>query len=110
MLAGVRFARGTARLLPGSDRALSQVAGAMGRWPELRLVVEGHTARGGSRARAIALSEQRAETVAVRLASMGVLASRISSNGRGFDAPIASNKSAAGRARNERIELRLVAP
>jgi hypothetical protein len=110
VLAGVRFARGSTRLLPGSDRALREVAELLGRWPELSLVVEAHTARGPSRAQARTLSERRAEAVALRLVAMGVAARRLVSVGRGYDAPIASNKSAAGRARNERIELHLGAP
>ncbi len=84
-----------------------EVAKLLVAWPDLVLVVEGHTARQGSRDAALTLSEARAEVVALRLVALGVAARRITSVGRGFDAPIASNKTGAGRARNERIELRV---
>jgi OOP family OmpA-OmpF porin len=93
---GLRFARGSARLLPGSDRAIEEVAKLLVAWPDLVLVVEGHTARQGSRDAALTLSEARAEVVALRLVALGVAARRITSVGRGFDAPIASNKTGAG--------------
>lgn len=52
-----------------------------------------------------ALSEKRAAAVAQVLQDKGVAASRLQVEGRGDTVPIASNASAAGRARNRRVDI-----
>ncbi|MFL5288204.1 MAG: OmpA family protein [Rhodopila sp.] len=51
------------------------------------------------------LSQKRAEAVAQFLASQGVNPDLIEAHGYGEKNPIASNKTAAGRAKNRRVEL-----
>ncbi|MCB9728568.1 MAG: OmpA family protein [Deltaproteobacteria bacterium] len=109
-LAGVRFARRSARLLPGSDASLEAVVSILAAWPDLRVVVEAHAARGGSRERALALTRRQADAVVAELIALGADPRRLRSVGRGYDAPVASNATAAGRARNERVELHLDGP
>lgn len=51
------------------------------------------------------LSEKRAAAVATELQSRGVVATRIQTEGRGDTAPIADSGTAAGRARNRRVDI-----
>jgi chemotaxis protein MotB len=53
------------------------------------------------------LSQKRAETVMQYLITQGVKPEMISAQGRGEADPIASNKTAEGRAQNRRVELTL---
>jgi outer membrane protein OmpA-like peptidoglycan-associated protein len=53
------------------------------------------------------LSENRASSVKQYLVGNGVDESRITSEGHGINDPIADNKTAAGRAKNRRVEMHL---
>ena len=53
------------------------------------------------------LSKDRAEAVKDYLVSKGANPSRIEATGYGETQPIASNKTAAGRAKNRRVEFTL---
>jgi outer membrane protein OmpA-like peptidoglycan-associated protein len=55
----------------------------------------------------MALSDKRAASVADYLKTNGVDESRIASKGFGPDVPKAPNKTAAGRAKNRRVEMKL---
>ena len=53
------------------------------------------------------LSENRARAVKQYLATKGIDDNRITSSGHGQDMPVADNKTAAGRAKNRRVELKI---
>ena len=55
------------------------------------------------------LSEERATVVADALQAAGVVTGRIEIRGQGDTAPIADNASAAGRAKNRRVEINVKA-
>ena len=71
----------------------------------LNLKLSGHTDNVGSKARNLALSRERAESVKAYLVGKGVNASKIEAVGYGMTQPIASNKTAAGRQKNRRVEF-----
>ena len=56
-------------------------------------------------ARAVPLSLDRAESTRNYLTARGVSGARIQVDGRGSREPIAGNDTAAGRARNRRVEI-----
>ena len=72
------------------------------------LRIEGHTDSTGLDAGNIALSQARAEAVRNALIVRGVPARRLVAEGFGASRPIDTNSSADGRARNRRIEIRVV--
>ena len=73
-----------------------------------KLEIIGNTDNQGLRASNVALSYARAEAVKAYLSSKGVVADSMSVSGQGPDRPIASNDAIEGRARNRRIEFRVV--
>jgi outer membrane protein OmpA-like peptidoglycan-associated protein len=101
---GVLFPSGKASLLPDARQKLDQVAEAL-KNTSGQLVVEGHTDSRGSNRVNQRLSERRAETVRNYLVERGVPPERITSKGLGKSQPIASNRTAEGRANNRRVEI-----
>jgi OOP family OmpA-OmpF porin len=96
----------SARLKPDMMRALDDVAAKIraSRGDEQLLVV-GHTDSVGSEAYNQGLSERRAQAVADYLASKGVARGNITTRGMGESQPVADNGTAAGRAKNRRVEI-----
>ena len=71
------------------------------------LKLAGHTDNTGSAELNMRLSKDRAESVKAYLVSQGVNASRVEATGYGLTQPIATNKTAAGRQKNRRVEFTL---
>ena len=72
------------------------------------VVATGHTDSIGTVAYNQKLSVRRAEAVKQHLVSHGVAADRIYISGKGKSQPVASNKTAAGRAQNRRVDIEVV--
>jgi OOP family OmpA-OmpF porin len=90
------------------DEVAARLAVTLEVCPGRRVLVEGHTDWTGPEAYNQMLSEERAEAVRDQLASRGMDPSRLSAVGRGEWRPVATNETAEGRARNRRVEIRLV--
>jgi len=104
-LRGVTFATGSATLTPESEAMLRDVAKQLQASPEVRVQVAGFTDNTGSRSANIKISQSRAVAVEKFLEQNGVSPAQLSAKGFGPDRPVASNKTAAGRAKNRRVEL-----
>jgi outer membrane protein OmpA-like peptidoglycan-associated protein len=105
ILKGVTFQTGRARLTPEGRAVLRDIASQLVENPDYRVQISGHTDNTGSRAANLRLSLARARTVETFLEANGVPPRQVTSKGFGPDVPIASNKTAAGRAMNRRVEL-----
>lgn len=99
------FAVDSAALRPDLQSDLGSVAQSLIRYPNSRIEVIGHTDNTGSAAYNYDLSQRRANAVAAVLNQNGVPYGRITTVGRGFDQPIASNATPQGRAQNRRVEI-----
>jgi chemotaxis protein MotB len=109
----IGFASGSAELLPDAAPVLAEVRDLVAARPDLAIEVSGHTddrpLHAGVFRSNLDLSLARAARVAHELAGDDVgLTGRIFAAGYGAARPIASNDDADGRARNRRVELRLV--
>ena len=75
--------------------------------PNTKFIVEGHTDSDGSDAYNQKLSEERANVVKQALIQRGVNGDNLEAIGFGETAPVASNKTAKGKAENRRTEVKL---
>lgn len=94
-------------LKPQFYPALNDVAQTFNKYPESYIDVIGHTDSDGSDAYNQDLSQKRANSVAGYLSGRGVNQARMVAYGQGETAPIADNATAAGKAANRRVELRI---
>lgn len=105
-LYGILFEFASAEILPESADALAEIAKLMREDPGLEILVVGHTDNEGTHEYNMNLSERRAAAVkAALIDDYAVNGARLSAHGVGFLAPVATNSSEDGRARNRRVEL-----
>jgi outer membrane protein OmpA-like peptidoglycan-associated protein len=102
---GVTFATGSATVASSFLPALREVARSLNAHPNSIVRVVGHTDNVGTAAYNSQLSQDRAQAVARILIRYGVSSARITYSGRGYNEPITSNATAAGRAQNRRVEI-----
>lgn len=107
-LPGVNFETNSDRLLPGADDVLRDAAATLQKYPELVVEVAGHTDSQGAADYNQGLSERRAATVRDYLINAGANEANLSAKGYGEADPVADNGSSEGRARNRRVELRII--
>ncbi|MFM5949697.1 MAG: OmpA family protein [Novosphingobium sp.] len=105
---GVTFDVGSATLKPAFRDTLDKVAQSLIQYPNSLVDVYGHTDSTGSDAFNQTLSENRARTVMNYLISRGVPAARLRSQGFGETMPVDTNDTAEGRAKNRRVEIKIV--
>jgi OmpA-OmpF porin, OOP family len=105
-LYGIYFDSGQAVVKSESGPALGEIAKLLVSTPSMRLLVVGHTDSDGSFATNRDLSQKRAAAVVQELAiKHGIAQSRLTPVGVAFAAPVATNRSTDGKAKNRRVEL-----
>ena len=105
-LYGIQFDTDKDTLRADSKATLDEIGRLMASDPQARLHVVGHTDNQGAAEYNLDLSRRRAAAVVRALTSgYGVAAARLDSFGCGLYAPVASNASDEGRAKNRRVEL-----
>lgn len=104
-LAGSAFASGQAELTPEAAASVRALGIYLAALPGGAIQVVGHTDSQGAAAANQALSERRAQQVRATLVAAGVERARISASGVGAAQPVADNGTAAGRAKNRRVEV-----
>ncbi len=103
---GICFDTDKADVKPESEPILQEIAKLLQQNPELKLYIVGHTDNVGDLTYNIELSRARADAVVTKLVSeYSINAKRLEAHGVGFLAPVASNKTEEGRAKNRRVEL-----
>jgi outer membrane protein OmpA-like peptidoglycan-associated protein len=105
-LTGASFETNTAVLNTEAMRILPQVVETLKKYPDEKVVVRGHTDSTGSPDWNAKLSLLRAQAVQSYLVASGVATERLVVEGAGDTSPVAPNDSAAGRARNRRVEIK----
>ncbi|WP_442906277.1 OmpA family protein [Janthinobacterium sp. P210006] len=104
----IEFESGKTTLTPSGRAILDEMGAALQKLAGRKVDIIGHTDNQGLRASNQHLSQARAEAVKAYLSSKGIDGDLLSASGQGPDRPIASNDSTDGRARNRRIEFRMV--
>ncbi|OFZ17701.1 MAG: hypothetical protein A2Z20_01590 [Bdellovibrionales bacterium RBG_16_40_8] len=104
-LKSMAFPSGRADIPAASLGILAKVKTVADTLKPLEIIVEGHTDATGDARINQKLSEKRAAAVAEYFQTSGVKSEKIDSVGYGFKKPIATNKSAEGRAQNRRVDI-----
>jgi OOP family OmpA-OmpF porin len=94
-----------AKLKPEGEHKVDEAIQVMQQNPNLRVVCEGYTDSIGSAAYNLKLGQRRATAVKDYMVRHGVAADRIDVKSYGEANPIASNKTAEGRAQNRRVDI-----
>jgi outer membrane protein OmpA-like peptidoglycan-associated protein len=105
VIRAVDFELNSAQLTAPAQQTLDQIGEALQAQPMLRVDIQGYTDSTGSRPRNMKLSQARAESVRSYLAGKGVDTTALTAHGMGPDSPIASNRTAEGRAQNRRVSF-----
>ena len=108
LLQPIEFETGRAVIKPGSFPILDEVVTLMKARGSLKMGVYGHTDSRGIPAQNMKLSGDRAASVMAYLTQHGIAASRLESQGFGQTKPIADNATDAGRAKNRRVEFKIL--
>lgn len=105
-LYGILFDTDKADIKPESKPQLEEMAKLLRSDTSLKVYIVGHTDNQGSLDHNVGLSQRRAESVVKTLNSdFGIELRRLIPKGLANFAPVASNQSEEGRAKNRRVEL-----
>ncbi len=107
---GIYFESGSADLKAESQPVLDEAAGIMKKYGDLKLEIDGHTDDVGKDDTNLKLSQDRADSVKKALTDKGVAADRMKATGYGETKPVAKGRSSKARAKNRRIEFKIVQP
>jgi outer membrane protein OmpA-like peptidoglycan-associated protein len=104
----ISFATNSAQLAPDFYESLNKVAVSLKEYPDSNIQIIGHTDSTGAAAYNQQLSVNRAAAVVIYLGAQGVSQARMQAVGMAASQPIADNKTAEGRAKNRRVEIKII--
>jgi OOP family OmpA-OmpF porin len=109
-LQNVNFDTGKSTIKAESYPTLNEVGDILGRWPQLHIEIAGHTDSRGSDALNRSLSDARANAVRDYMLTKfpELKPEQFTAKGYGEGQPIATNTTALGRAKNRRVEFRVL--
>jgi outer membrane protein OmpA-like peptidoglycan-associated protein len=99
------FSRRDPNIAPGHDVTLDAVANLLKKYPTYPVQVVGYTDNRGKSGELMAISAARAQAVYTALVERGVETKRLMVSGLGGEDPFVDNRSASGRAKNNRVEI-----
>jgi OOP family OmpA-OmpF porin len=103
---GILFDVNSATIKPESTGVLRELADVLTKYPDIKVLIVGHTDSDGNDAANLELSKKRAEAVKQSLIKEhGIDESRLSSDGKGEKEPAGDNKTKAGKTQNRRVEF-----
>jgi outer membrane protein OmpA-like peptidoglycan-associated protein len=99
------FTRRDPNIAPGHEGTLDAIANLLKKYPSYPVQVVGYTDSRGKSTELMAISAARAQAVYSALVERGVETKRLMVSGLGGEDPYVDNKSSAGRAKNNRVEI-----
>ncbi|OJW78640.1 MAG: hypothetical protein BGO69_01260 [Bacteroidetes bacterium 46-16] len=103
----IQFETGKAVIKKTSYSMLNDIVKILNDYPDYYMTIDGHTDNVGKPDKNLQLSKDRANSVKNYFVSQGIAESRLVTNGYGETQPVASNKTAKGRAQNRRVSMDL---
>ncbi|NTW25349.1 MAG: OmpA family protein [Lentimicrobium sp.] len=104
----LEFESGKSIIKSSSFSSLNELAELMVLRKMWKVVLSGHTDNTGSPDKNMELSKNRVQAVKDYLIKQGVMEFRIRAEWFGQEKPIADNKTAAGRQKNRRVEMKMI--
>jgi outer membrane protein OmpA-like peptidoglycan-associated protein len=108
-LVDIYFAPGKTDIVQQNEEEMERIAQLLADYPFAEIEIRGHTDNTGNARQNEGLSQARAEAVRRLLLGWGVEPHRVRALGFGASQPVADNQTEAGRAKNRRTELVVVA-
>jgi outer membrane protein OmpA-like peptidoglycan-associated protein len=106
-LDNVQFYYNKATILPKSKRSLDEIYSFLANNLKYNACFIGHTSDEGDADYNLTLSKARAKAIYDYLIAKGISKQRLSYEGRGFSEPLYPNTTAANKAKNRRVEIKL---
>lgn len=106
---GLLFDLNSFALKAPTKRNLEELSTILQKYDDTEILVQGHTDSSGDENYNLELSNNRAQSVANYLTLTGVKNDRLVTMGMGENEPVADNSTAAGRQKNRRVEIAIVA-
>ncbi len=103
----IQFQTGKAVISTKSHKLLDEVVGILNEYTDYNMTIHGYTDNVGKDETNLRLSKERADAVRDYFIKKGIAAERLSAEGFGATNFVADNKTAAGRAKNRRVEMDL---
>ena len=97
-----------ANLTPKGKEVVDRVANILKKYPGVKITIEGHTDSDGKAEYNLKLSQGRVDTVKAELVNSGISADRLKPIGYGETKPLVPNDSAENKARNRRVEFKVI--
>ncbi|MDP3739090.1 MAG: OmpA family protein [Hyphomonadaceae bacterium] len=104
----IEFASNRTAISQRSGGALDKLVAVARACSDLQIEIQGYTDSTGRRSVNVALSRERASAIKDYLVERGLSADRLTAVGYGSDRPAGSNRTESGRAKNRRIEYRVI--
>jgi OOP family OmpA-OmpF porin len=108
LMKGIEFSTASDKITPAGAAVLDEAAKALAENAEANIEISGHTDNVGAAKMNQDLSQRRAASVRKYLTGKGIAAARMTPKGYGPTQPIADNSTDEGKARNRRIEFRVI--
>jgi len=103
---GILFDVAKSTIKPESDIALKQITDYLNKYPDVKIIIVGHTDLTGNFQSNITLSKERAESIKNYLVTNGKIdKSRLQSDGVGPLCPVSTNATDEGKKLNRRVEI-----
>lgn len=103
----IQFETGKSTIKASSNTLLDEIVTILNNYPDYNMTIDGYTDNTGKADKNLSLSQERADAVKAYFVDKGIAAGRLTSTGHGIENPVADNKTAAGRAKNRRVEMDL---
>lgn len=101
----ILFDTARAEIKPESQPQIAEMASYLRANPALKVLIVGHTDNQGGLDYNVDLSRRRAASVVGALTAQGIAANRLTAQGVGMTAPVSTNETDQGRAKNRRVEM-----
>ena len=108
VIKGINFETDSDIIKKTSFKTLDAAVKVLAEYGDLRMEIQGHTDDVGDRDHNMDLSQRRAESVKNYFVGKGIDEGRLVAKGYGPDAPLVNKKTKAARAKNRRVEFKLI--